>query len=607
MLSERLEGDTYASIDSEDERWDLMEDESGWDSLEEEMGTRDIMLVTKPGRTLVRPSTDTASKVPSRRSPSSLWYPNSGRGDDSDCDSDCSELAVGRSAVVQYTCGQCGAAYLHRDTTRLHLRAEHASKRSIFSPRGQGFESANIEPSILHLGSTFEAYENTTKVLATRACNLLQYYTEFHEKLISTCYQTIKALSHRYNLTSSTRIERAIHASRHRKDLLHLLSTLGGFDEEVVFGLKCDEGVILTDLRGLSDDEKNTLLDLRGKVAADMLGLFDLVLCPQYSILPDTLPFQAIRSIDSDEFLHALKRLFVRLCEASLQLPDALCLANVQVDNQHPVDQGSFGIIYKGMLGGNAIALKAIRIFAQRQDSTKAQKAFYREVALLRGLSHRNICSIIGVDRTTFSESICIVLPWMYYGNVMRYLDRVGWSQEDAIHMICQVAAGLAYLHSQGIVHGDLHVGNILVDTSKIAVLADFGLSNFADAGASCSTAQPGATRCMAPEIFHPARFDLPRSQHTPASDMYSFAQVCWQIYTGNIPFPTLATVQVTYAILEGEIQDRGQSTRPFPDFLWDTMLECWRYEPSTRPAANEVRDPLQIPLNPYSVLSFPW
>ncbi|EKM49130.1 uncharacterized protein PHACADRAFT_201983 [Phanerochaete carnosa HHB-10118-sp] len=93
----------------------------------------------------------------------------------------------------------------------------------------------------------------------------------------------------------------------------------------------------------------------------------------------------------------------------------------------------------------------------------------------------------------------------------------------------------------------------------------------------------------MAPEIFDPVRFLLPRVQHTPASDMYSFGQVTWQIYTGKIPFPDLTNYQAMFAILDGKSQQRSLSGREIPDALWEIMLACWRLEPPRRADALTV------------------
>ncbi|EKM49658.1 uncharacterized protein PHACADRAFT_49593, partial [Phanerochaete carnosa HHB-10118-sp] len=207
-----------------------------------------------------------------------------------------------------------------------------------------------------------------------------------------------------------------------------------------------------------------------------------------------------------------------------------------------------------------------------------------REIALVRGISHRHVCQIIGVDRESFAGLTCVVLPWMSYGNVLQYIAKVGWFAQDAIRLIYQVASGLGYLHGKSLVHGDLHVGNILVDAARDIRLADFGLANFSDSSVSCSSAQPGATRCMAPEIFDPARFKLSRAQHTPASDMYSFGQVSWQIYTGKMPFPDMNNnYQAMLAILDGKSQQRSLSDRDIPNTLWDVMQACWRFEPPRR------------------------
>jgi len=49
---------------------------------------------------------------------------------------------------------------------------------------------------------------------------------------------------------------------------------------------------------------------------------------------------------------------------------------------------------------------------------------------------------------------------------------------------IREISIGLAYLHEENIVYGDLRCANILIGSNEEVRLADFGLSVFAD-GAS--------------------------------------------------------------------------------------------------------------------------
>lgn len=66
----------------------------------------------------------------------------------------------------------------------------------------------------------------------------------------------------------------------------------------------------------------------------------------------------------------------------------------------------------------------------------------------------------------------------------------------------------------------------MLVDDDGVVKLIDFGLSNFADSSEkSTSFASPGQKRFMAPEL-HVGEELL----HNPATDIYSFAQLCWQV-----------------------------------------------------------------------------
>ena len=95
---------------------------------------------------------------------------------------------------------------------------------------------------------------------------------------------------------------------------------------------------------------------------------------------------------------------------------------------------------------------------------------------------------------------------------------------------VCDIASGLAYLHSKKIVHGDLKGVNILITASLRACIADFGLSRVADTqglGVFTSTARPAGTmRWLAPELMSG------RERPSKESDVYSFASVCYEVST---------------------------------------------------------------------------
>ena len=60
-------------------------------------------------------------------------------------------------------------------------------------------------------------------------------------------------------------------------------------------------------------------------------------------------------------------------------------------------------------------------------------------------------------------------------------------SQDEALHYMTQMAAGVATCHAAGVVHRDLKPENLLLDANDVLKIADFGLgSAFLDVCIHC-------------------------------------------------------------------------------------------------------------------------
>src|SRR5207237_9077250 len=81
-------------------------------------------------------------------------------------------------------------------------------------------------------------------------------------------------------------------------------------------------------------------------------------------------------------------------------------------------------------------------------------------------------------------------------------------------------------IHYTGIVHCDLHGGNIVLHNSNEPLICDLGLSRSVN---SHSTIR-GVLPFIAPEVFHACKF-------TQKSDVYSFGIIMYLIATGEPPF----------------------------------------------------------------------
>ena len=137
------------------------------------------------------------------------------------------------------------------------------------------------------------------------------------------------------------------------------------------------------------------------------------------------------------------------------------------------------------------------------------------------------------------------------------------------------VARGLIYIHSRGMIHGDLKgvrflaagvtlilpssfvEANILIDQIGQARLADFGfltiISDPTNHLSSSSCTQGGTARWMSPELIAPQRFGFKNSRPTKPSDCYALGMVIYETISGNLPFHEHTDLAVFAKVLEGE------------------------------------------------------
>ncbi|KAJ7619319.1 kinase-like domain-containing protein [Roridomyces roridus] len=227
----------------------------------------------------------------------------------------------------------------------------------------------------------------------------------------------------------------------------------------------------------------------------------------------------------------------------------------------------------------------------------RGSQRLYREALRWKGLDHPNILPFIGLDTKTFPNSLCMVSPWMEHGTVLQHLNL--YSRANVNKLLFEIAQGIQYLHSRNIVHGDLRGVNILIKRDWVPCLADFGLSAFTDlAPGTKSYSLGGGLHWMAPELIDPTRFGL-KFVRTPATDIYAFGCVCFELYTGRPPFFELSEAAALFRVIGGERAQRPDGEPRISDDLWSAITTYWAEGPTSRPTIETV---LQNPIWPILV-----
>ncbi|KAG5653804.1 hypothetical protein H0H81_010474 [Sphagnurus paluster] len=280
------------------------------------------------------------------------------------------------------------------------------------------------------------------------------------------------------------------------------------------------------------------------------------------------------------------------------------CYNLVYVDiNVKRVAYGGFADIYKGTMLRRPVCVKVIKQLQQKEqvDYVLKKHASSKEGILWGQLQHPNLLSIYGVYRLK-NNSICFVSPWMHHGDISNYLNK--YPQVDRLLLVSDITLGMAYLHKNDIIHGDLKGPNILVSKSGVARIADFGLSSISDSrilawtSNSSPASKGGTTRYRAPEQFDPAEDTDPKN--STASDVYAWACVCYEIFSGKIPFGVLKDPTVILRVQQGRRPARPQDgSEPWTEWgltedIWALMEEGWVQDPSLRPTVEQLLERLR-------------
>ncbi|GAX76599.1 hypothetical protein CEUSTIGMA_g4045.t1 [Chlamydomonas eustigma] len=146
-----------------------------------------------------------------------------------------------------------------------------------------------------------------------------------------------------------------------------------------------------------------------------------------------------------------------------------------------------------------------------------------------------------------------------------------------------EIAQGLAYLHSLGITHGDLKPANVLLKSSRMdrrgftVRISDFGMATVRGAHEpSHSGCGLGTMAYTAPEAI-----DDPL---IPASDMWSFGILLYEMLTGEHPFKDLHWGRLLAGLLDSSLQLEWPET--MDPVLRRLGQACTSYDPKKRPSS---------------------
>jgi serine/threonine-protein kinase len=168
------------------------------------------------------------------------------------------------------------------------------------------------------------------------------------------------------------------------------------------------------------------------------------------------------------------------------------------------------------------------------RESGRIEHRFRSEIRLARRVRHRNVCPVYGDGEDRGLLYICMELV---EGENLAGAARQGGGlpPAEAWSAALQVAEGLRAIHEVGIVHRDLKTANLMRDRRGVVRVMDFGIAKLHEAATGGATVTATGTLMGTPEYMSPEQ--LRGNEVDFRSDLYSFAVVIYELFTGALPF----------------------------------------------------------------------
>ncbi|CAI5458706.1 unnamed protein product [Closterium sp. Yama58-4] len=249
---------------------------------------------------------------------------------------------------------------------------------------------------------------------------------------------------------------------------------------------------------------------------------------------PGSSPFKHVKVVDQEEFDDA--GLIPSLC-CRYSLVEIRRATN-NWSEESRIGSGQHSDVYKGTCPYNPASTWAVKRYKERS------KHFDKEVEQIASKWHPNLAHLLGycVDsdtrveggRMVQVEEQIAVYEYVHHGDLSRYLYqetfRASFALWERVDILIGMAHGLQYLHSVGMVHGDLTPANILIDKSWQAKVSNYGLLQRNEQSAVSAGRLFGTPGYVDPVY-------LTSHIATKASDVFSFGVIFLELLTGRPPF----------------------------------------------------------------------
>lgn len=217
-------------------------------------------------------------------------------------------------------------------------------------------------------------------------------------------------------------------------------------------------------------------------------------------------------------------------------------------------------LLGKGAFGKVALAYHkltqkpvALKIIDKSALTSVQYRKVQTEIRLLSVMQHKNIIKLYEVLET--KSEIYMVMEYAPGGDLLNFMkNRRSLPEAEARLIFKQIVNGVGHCHCRSVLHRDVKLDNILIDSQGNIKLCDFGISRvILDVKEPCFE-QTGTPAYVAPEVMKETGYAGFKS------DVWSLGVILFALVCGALPYRANTLPDLRNAIIKG--------TYKFPEMI---------------------------------------
>ncbi len=245
-------------------------------------------------------------------------------------------------------------------------------------------------------------------------------------------------------------------------------------------------------------------------------------------------------------------------------------------DVQGEISKGQTGTIYYGYDIGLRQEV-AIKIYHSHINGHLIQgKAFIEKSKPLLLIDHPNLIKIFKVEEA--DDTPVIFMEFFDAPSLQRIIhDKGSLSVQDMLLLAREMAEVLVHIHFQGIIHGTLHPGHVLVGPQGQIKVMDLGLSWIL-----MDILSNGDEELLRPLPYFPPEIAKGELLNV-SSDVYSLGFMMYEMLTGTVPYAGLPKTSIMGKLAFDQADPELNFLDTIPEAICDLIRQMTRNKTQER------------------------